>query len=159
MRARWTDAGAQTVIDTCNVKVIMPGLADAGTISDLSRLCGQVAWGRDRGGWRGWHDVLTADMIRRLPAGFPLLIRGSHPPVIISAAKGWKYPQYQRLRRAAQYTVADTAEAKPLPDAPAPARMPDAPRPEANGRPRWLESPGSNGNGYRGDGTAWWADQ
>jgi len=159
MRARWNDAGAQTVIDTCNVKVIMPGLADADTISDLSRLCGQVAWGRERGGWRGWHDVLTADMIRRLPPGFPLLIRGSQAPVIVSAAKGWKYPEYRRLGRAGQH-LAVTAGTEARPDAFALAGATAAPHSEADGRPRWPESPAdSSGNGYRGDGTAWWAEQ
>jgi hypothetical protein len=66
-------------------------------------------------------DSVYADMIRRLPAGFPLLIRGSHAPAIISAAKGWKYRGHRRLRRP--------------------------------------ESPGPSGNGYRGDGTAWWAER
>jgi hypothetical protein len=159
MRARWKDVGAQTVIDTSNVKVIMPGLADADTIGQLSRLCGQVAWGRERGGWRGWHDVLSADMIRRLPAGFPLLVRGSHAPVIVSVAKGWKYPEYRRLRRAGQHTLAVTAKAK-LPNPLELAGVSAAADPEHNGRPRWPDSPAvTGGNGYAGDGTAWWAGQ
>ena len=155
MRARWQNAGAQTVIDTSNVKVIMPGLADADTISDLSRLCGQVAWGRDRGGWRGWHDVLSADMIRRLPSGFPLLIRGSHAPVIIAAAKGWKYPEYQRLRRTGQHIL--TVPREQL--GPEPPGVTAAPNLVANGRPEWPESPALSASVHGGDGTAWWADQ
>ncbi len=158
MRARWQHAGAQTVIDTCNVKVVMPGLADADTIGDLSRLCGQVAWGRERGGWRGWHDVLSADMIRRLPAGFPLLIRGSHAPVIVSVARGWKYREYRRLRRAGQHTLTIPAEAQPDPRVL--AGITAGPGPEINGRPHWPDSSAvTSGKGYQGDGTAWWADQ
>jgi hypothetical protein len=160
MRARWKDAGAQTVIDTCNVKVIMPGLADEYTVSQLSRLCGQVAWGRERGGWRGWHDVLSADMIRRLPAGFPLLIRGSYAPVIVSVARGWKYREYRRMRRAGQHSIAITAQAEPWPDSLASAGMATAPGPAGNSRPQWPDSQAvTSGNGYRGDGTAWWAEQ
>jgi hypothetical protein len=158
MRARWQDAGAQTVIDTSNVKVVMPGLADADTIGDLSQLCGQVAWGRDAAGWRGWHEVLTADMIRRLPAGFPLLIRGSQAPVIVSVAKGWKYPEYRKLRRRGQHVAAITSAA--IPETLGPSELSGAvPRAQANGRPTWPDSPAVTGNGHVGDGTAWWAAQ
>jgi hypothetical protein len=161
MRARWKDAGAQTVLDTCNVKVVMPGLADAETITQLSRLCGQIAYGRDRGGWRGWHDVLSLDMIRRLPTGFPLLIRGSHAPVIVSVAKGWKHPEYRRLRRRGQHVAVITGAIETLQHALRPLVLRGAvPGPEVPDRQAWPESPAvSGGNGHVGDGTAWWAEQ
>lgn len=161
LRARWKDAGAQTVLDTSNVKVVMPGLADADTLEHLSKLCGQAGHGRIRDDGRGWHDVLTMDMIRRLPAGFSLLIRGGCSPVLIAVAKGWRYPRYRRLRRLGLATLTF----------PAPARQ-QATEPPATDPGNALEPAGvgagtewgpadaaGNGNGYAGDGTAWWADQ
>jgi hypothetical protein len=159
LRARWKEVGAQTVIDTSNVKVVMPGLADADTISQLSRLCGQVAWGRDHGGWRGWHDVLSADMIRRLPAGFPLLLRGSHAPVIVSVAKGWRHPDYRRLRRQNQYVTTVMHEFEEQPRMLVSSAVGSESRVEASA-PQWPTSPSvTNGEGHRGDGTAWWVEQ
>lgn len=161
LRDRWRDTGAQTVIDTSNVKVVMPGLADADTISALSRLCGQVAWGRERGGWRGWHDVLSVDMIRRLPHGFPLLVRGSHAPVIVAIAKGWRHRDYRRLRRRGPHVVVRAEQ----PDEPlATSALADKVAADSAldgwlSWPEWSAGPNPTGNGsaHAGDGTAWWA--
>ena len=99
LRSRWKDAGAQTIIDTSNLKVVMPGLQDAETLRHLSQLCGQAAFREPGGDKIGWHDKLTPDMIRMLPAGFALLIRGAHSPVVVRVARGWKHPAYKRMKR------------------------------------------------------------
>jgi type IV secretion system protein VirD4 len=151
LRDRWKDAGAQTVIDTANVKVVMPGLADADTIGALTRLCGQIAWGRERGGWRGWHDVLSVDMIRRLPDGFPLLLRGSYAPVIVAVAKGWKHPEYRRLRASGPDVVVNTEQPHESLANPELTDGNIALGSRANGQPSWPAA--------LGDGTAWWAEQ
>src|SRR5207248_2949478 len=45
------------------------------------------------------HDVATPDMIRQLPAGFALVIRGGCAPVIARLPRAWKNPAYRRARR------------------------------------------------------------
>ena len=92
LRTRWGKDGAQVVLDTCGVKVWLPGITDTATLKMASELCGQAAFTerirfRGRDGDREehrriWHDVMTPDMIRQLPAGHALVIRGSHTPVI-----------------------------------------------------------------------------
>ena len=159
LRARWKDPGAQTVLDTSNVKVVMPGLADADTLGHLSKLCGQFGRGRTRSDdGISWHDVLTMDMIRRLPAGFSLLIRGGCSPVIVAIAKGWRYRPYRALRRRGLATLAfpsqNQSEANPSIDSIA---MPELAGVAAASE--WTPSDAAvNSNAYESDGTAWWAD-
>jgi type IV secretory pathway TraG/TraD family ATPase VirD4 len=126
LRTRWGKDGAQVVLDTCGVKVCLPGITDTTTLKMASELCGQAAFTervRVRGGRdehrRVWHDVMTPDMVRQLPAGHGLVIRGSHAPVIARLAVAWKDPAYKAARRAR------TASA-PLATAPAPADDPPA---------------------------------
>ena len=67
-----------------------------------SELCGQAAFTervRITGGQahhedrRVWHDVLTPDMIRQLPARHALVIQGGYAPVIIRLAAAWNDPR------------------------------------------------------------------
>jgi hypothetical protein len=96
---RWKVAGAQAVMDTTNVRVFMPGLADAEVLDQASKLAGQAAY-REHG-HEGWsrHPVLTPDMIRMLPAGWALAQRGPHAPVVFKVAKGWRDRSYRQARR------------------------------------------------------------
>ncbi len=120
LRTRWGKDGAQVVLDTCGVKAWLPGITDTTTLMMASDLCGQACfterdharptlWGgrerepdRDR---RVWHDVMTAGMIRQLPAGHALIIRGGCAPVIARLAAAWKDPAYKRARRAGTATA------------------------------------------------------
>ncbi|MHB1873916.1 MAG: type IV secretory system conjugative DNA transfer family protein [Streptosporangiaceae bacterium] len=130
LRTRWGKDGAQVVLDTCGVKAWLPGITDTTTLKMASDLCGQACfterdharpslWGgsrepdRDR---RVWHDVMTPGMIRQLPAGHALIIRGGCAPVIARLAAAWKDPAYRRARRAGTATLAltpATATARP----------------------------------------------
>ena len=79
---RWGNYGRQVVLDTSSVKVFLPGITDVTTLQAASTLCGQASWkvrGQDHA---TRHDVATPDMIRQLPAGFALVIRGGCAPVI-----------------------------------------------------------------------------
>ena len=110
LRTRWGRDGAQVVLDTCGVKCWLPGITDTATLKMASDLCGQAAFTehirmRGRGADRNedrrvWHDVMTADMIRQLPDGHALILRGSLAPVIARLAVAWKDPAYKRARRA-----------------------------------------------------------
>ena len=67
LRTRWQQDGAQVVLDTCGVKVCLPGISDTATLKMASDLCGQAAL-RERGqDHHTRHDVMTPDMIRQLP--------------------------------------------------------------------------------------------
>ena len=102
LAGRWGDHGRQVVLDTCSVKVFLPGITDATTLEAASTLCGQASWkvrGQDHA---TRHDVATPDMIRQLPAGFALVIRGGCAPVIARLPRAWKNPAYRRARRLGQ---------------------------------------------------------
>jgi hypothetical protein len=104
-----------------------------------SELCGQACFTeRDRAPWharptgrdrdldrRIWHDVMTADMIRQLPAGHALVIRGGYAPVIARLGAAWKNPAYKAARRAGTAVAALTPAAE----------IPAPPGPSAPGRP------------------------
>jgi type IV secretory pathway TraG/TraD family ATPase VirD4 len=130
LRTRWGKDGAQVVLDTCGVKVWLPGITDTATLKMASELCGQASFterirSRSRDDCREeqrriWHDVMTPDMIRQLPARHALVIRGSHTPVIARLAAAWKDPAYRRARRRG------VAVARLIPAAPEPAARPAA---------------------------------
>jgi type IV secretion system protein VirD4 len=99
LAGRWGDHGRQVVLDTSSVKVFLPGITDTATLQAASTLCGQAPWklrGQDHA---SFHDVATPDMIRQLPAGFALVIRGGAAPVIARLPRAWKNPAYRRARR------------------------------------------------------------
>jgi type IV secretory pathway TraG/TraD family ATPase VirD4 len=89
---RWGDHGRQVVLDTSSVKVFLPGITDTTTLQTASTLCGQASW-KIRGQEHATrHDAATPDMIRQLPAGFALVIRGGCAPVIARLPRAWKNP-------------------------------------------------------------------
>jgi type IV secretory pathway TraG/TraD family ATPase VirD4 len=138
LRTRWGKDGAQVVLDTCGVKLWLPGITDTATLKMASELCGQAAFtervrlhGRDGARSehrRAWHDVMTPDMVRQLPAGHGLVIRGSHAPVIARLAVAWKDPAYKAARR----TGTAVARLAPVLE---PAALPGPATPAAS---RWL---------------------
>jgi hypothetical protein len=80
------------------VKVFLPGITDVTTLQAASTLCGQASWkirGQDHA---TRHDVAAPDMIRQLPAGFALVIRGGCAPVIARLPRAWNNPAYRRAR-------------------------------------------------------------
>jgi type IV secretion system protein VirD4 len=133
---RWGDYGRQVVLDTSSVKVFLPGITDVTTLQAASTLCGQASWkvrGQDHA---TRHDVATPDMIRQLPAGFALVIRGGCAPVIARLPRAWKNRAYRRARRlglAAWHAIAEL----PVPEEPEPG-LPDYVPAE------WLRGDGTN---------------
>src|SRR6476469_7494260 len=75
---RWGDHGRQVVLDTSSVKVFLPGITDTTTLEAASTLCGQASWKVRGQDYATRHDVAAPDMIRQLPAGFALVIRGGN---------------------------------------------------------------------------------
>ena len=131
---RWGDHGRQIVLDTSSVKVFLPGITDTTTLQAASTLCGQASWklrGQDH---VTRHDVATPDMIRQLPAGFALVIRGGCAPVIARLPRAWKNPAYRRARRLGQ-APADRHRRAPRTRSPSPASRPRARRLAPRRRP------------------------
>jgi len=96
LAGRWDDHGRQVIWDTSSVKVFLPGITDTTTLQAASTLCGQAFWkihGQDH---RSHFDIATPDMIRQLPAGFALVIRGGYAPVIARLPRAWNNPAYRR---------------------------------------------------------------
>jgi type IV secretion system protein VirD4 len=117
---RWGDHGRQVVLDTSSVKVFLPGITDPSTLQTASILCGQASWklrGQDH---VSRHDVATPDMIRQLPAGFALIIRGGAAPVIARLPRAWKNRAYRRARRAGQAPGSVIGELPPAAERPDP---------------------------------------
>ena len=99
LAGRWDEHGRQVVLDTSSVKVFLPGITDTTTLEAASLLCGQASWkvrGQDHA---TRHDVATPDMIRQLPAGFALVLRGDCAPVIARLPRAWNNSAYRRARR------------------------------------------------------------
>jgi type IV secretory pathway TraG/TraD family ATPase VirD4 len=114
LTGRWDDHSRQVVLDTSSVKVFLPGITDTTTLQAASTLCGQASWkvrGQDHA---TRHDGGTPDMIRQLPAGFALVIRGGCAPVIARLPRAWRNPAYRRARRLGR-APAQAAETAPHP--------------------------------------------
>ena len=130
LRTRWHRDGAQVVLDTCGVKIWLPGISDTATLKMASDLCGQTAM-RERGQrHHSRHAVMTPEMIRQLPAGHALIVRGGYSPVIARLGAAWKDRAYKAARRRGAAIAALTE----LPAGPLPARQPVT-------RPTWPDQP------------------
>jgi type IV secretion system protein VirD4 len=117
---RWGTHGRQIVLDTSSVKVFLPGITDTTTLQTASTLCGQASWKLRGQEHVTRHDVATPDMIRQLPAGFALVIRGGCAPVIARLPRAWKNPAYRRARRLGQAPADPAAELPPPAEPPRP---------------------------------------
>ena len=150
LRTRWGRDGARVIMDTSSAKIWLPGISDPATLDAASTLCGTAAMrehGEDR---HSRHPVMTPEMIRQLPAGRALVIRGGYAPVIARLPMAWKDSLYRHARRARQAiaTLTPIAEQatlrlEPLPPgfAPADDLEPLAPAGAINGGSRDVRYP------------------
>jgi type IV secretory pathway TraG/TraD family ATPase VirD4 len=125
LTGRWGDHGRQVVLDTSSVKMFLPGITDVTTLDAAAKLCGQSSWkvrGQDHA---TRHDVATPDMIRQLPAGFALVIRGGCAPVIARLPRAWKNPAYRRARRLGHLPIEPAERAQYPVFVPPPRSIPD----------------------------------
>ena len=100
LRARWGGDGARVIMDTSGAKIWLPGISDPATLEAASTLCGTAAMREHGQDHHTRHPVMTPEMIRQLPAGRALVIRGGQAPVIARLAMCWKDPYYRSARRA-----------------------------------------------------------
>jgi type IV secretion system protein VirD4 len=126
LRSRWGNDGARVILDTSGAKIWLPGVSDPATLEAASKLCGTTALkehGEDR---HTRHPVMTPEMIRQLPDGCALVVRGGLSPVIARLPMAWKDPAYKNARRRGQAIAA----VAPVPDTlatPATIPLPGAP--------------------------------
>ena len=99
LRARWKQEGAQTIMNTCGVKVWLPGVSSTDTLNMASELCGKTAFKEKGQEHHSRHEIMTPDMIRQLPPKFALVIRGGLRPVVASLPMAWKDRAYRKAKR------------------------------------------------------------
>lgn len=112
LASRWGIHGKQVLIDTAGVLMLLAGIKDKDTLQMASGLIDTAAFkvrGQDH---ESHHEVMTPAMIRQLPAGRALLIRGGQAPVISTLPRVWKDRAYRHARRRG-YAVASVAAATP----------------------------------------------
>jgi len=105
LRARWGRDGARVIMDTSGAKIWLPGISDPQALESASLLCGTTAVREHGQNYHTRHPVLTPEMIRQLPAGYALVVRGGHSPVIARLPMCWKDPLYRAARHAGQATA------------------------------------------------------
>ena len=105
LRARWGRDGARVIMDTSGAKIWLPGISDPQVLESASLLCGTTAVREHGQNYHTRHPVLTPEMIRQLPAGYALVVRGGHSPVIARLPMCWKDPLYRAARHAGQATA------------------------------------------------------
>jgi type IV secretory pathway TraG/TraD family ATPase VirD4 len=115
LRTRWNYDGARVVLDTCDVKVLLPGISDPDTLRMASELCGQAAFREHGLDFHSRYEVMTPDMIRQLPNGYALVVRGGFAPVIAKLGVAWRDSLYKhaRLRGTAIAALTVPASAEP----------------------------------------------
>ena len=132
LRTRWKRDGAQAILDTCGVKVWLPGITDTTTLKTASDLAGKVAYKEQGQEHHTRHEVMTPDMIRQLPARFALVIRGGLLPVVVRLPMAWRDRAYRKARRggwAVYQAPVRLTDSLPVPDLtpvqPVPAHQPE----------------------------------
>jgi type IV secretory pathway TraG/TraD family ATPase VirD4 len=118
LRSRWKADGARTIMDTVGVKLFLPGVTDPDTLAMAAKLCGQAAYHEHGAEHASRHDVMTADMVRQLPPGRALVLRGGLAPVIARLPMAWKDRLYKSaLRSGTAVATLAAATASPSLDA------------------------------------------
>jgi type IV secretion system protein VirD4 len=154
LRDRWGEEGAQIISDTAGCKVFLPGISDTALLKAASELCGQTAFRRRRLDLLTRHDICEPAMLRELPDGWALLIRGSQAPVLAKLPRAWTDKAYRRARRRGRAVYSVPAAAVVVPESGSLAAVP--PVLAAPGAPG---SPGVGGNGHREAGAFPWGGE
>jgi len=98
LAARWGEHGKQTIMDTSGVKIFMPGITATSTLDTASKLAGDTAYTEHGQQHPGRHPILTDAMVRQMPAGYALVLRGGLSPVICRVPVAWRNWRYLLAR-------------------------------------------------------------
>jgi len=99
LRDRWGEHGAQIIADTAGCKIFLPGITDTALLKAASELCGQTTFRLKGQEHLTRHDICDPAMLRELPDGYALLIRGGRAPVLAKLPRAWTDRAYKRARR------------------------------------------------------------
>jgi len=89
MRSRWGNDQAQTIMDCCDVKMVLPGVTDANTLRNLSDIIGTTMLRTPGNEHDSIYPIMDQGMIRRIPDMFGLILRGNRSPVIARLPRVW----------------------------------------------------------------------
>ena len=98
LRSRWGDNGGQIILDTCGVKMILPGVQDDRTLESLEKICGKVSFSQRGQQHKTEHAVIEAGTIRQLPDKFGLVVASNKAPVIARLPRVWNAWAYRWAR-------------------------------------------------------------
>ena len=114
---RWGDHGAETIWALTGTKILLPGISDAQTLSDVSELCGSVNLGEDEG---KPVRIVPPELLRSLPDWRALVVRMNLSPAVVKFRPAWKRWDYRRAAgmpgRRVRLFPAEAAPVFELPD-------------------------------------------
>ncbi|GAB4590369.1 type IV secretory system conjugative DNA transfer family protein [Nocardia sp. IFM 10818] len=107
----WGEEGMKALFGAANIRVLGPGLADAGFLRDIADLVGghyevtsSVSRSRDKQGrsqstsWsRGTEPTLTASDLAAIPPWRALLLTSGHRPTLVRLVPWWERPYSQAV--------------------------------------------------------------
>ena len=99
LRKRYGKDGAQIILDTSAVKMVMPGVTDDELLNAISTMCGPVYYGNNDQGHRNQYNLMDSGMIRQLPPGRALIVRQGFSPVIAKTPRIWDGATYKTAKR------------------------------------------------------------
>src|SRR5262249_37765247 len=94
--------------------IFLPGITDTALLKAASELCGQASFRLKGQEHLSRHDICDAAMLRELPEGYALLVRGGRAPGLAKLPRAWTARAYKRARR----------PGRAIPQAPARAALP-----------------------------------
>ena len=89
LREAYGADAAAAILACCGTKVIMPGLTDAGTLDDLSVLCGTIP------SEQGPARVVMPEVIERLPGSRALVLHANLSPLVVKFRTPWRRWSYR----------------------------------------------------------------
>lgn len=99
LRKRYGKDGAQIIMDTSAVKMVMPGVTDDDLLNEISTMCGPVYYDNsDKGNWNE-HKLMDSGMIRQLPPEHALVVRAGLAPVIVKTPRLWDSLIYKAAKK------------------------------------------------------------
>jgi hypothetical protein len=84
LRTKYGDHGADTVWSTAGTKLFLPGIHDAKTLEDVSKLCGDTGTGEKA------ERVCPPELLRQLPDWTALVIRSNLSPLVVRFRPAWR---------------------------------------------------------------------
>jgi type IV secretion system protein VirD4 len=113
LRRTYGEHGARAILDTSGVWILLGGISDPDTLAMAEKLSGEIAIHEHGADSKARHPVLSGEMVRELPPGFSVILRGALAPVVVRLPMCWKDRTYRRAKRRGQ-DVADLSCPAPI---------------------------------------------